>query len=209
MSTNAQIQAFIDSIPEGEENGVTAKMIKDALQSLKDREFFSGNYNDLDNLPQLFSKDYNDLVNQPQLFSEDYNDLDNLPDLFSKEYADLNNIPTTILHANHQRARIYRFSEPEEDLKQNATVWHSGAQILANNNSSMNIKINPLELGRGFETFIDQTGDGPLIFVNMEPSTYDIILPEGKLAQTENLMDSVSILIWDSFIYIKGDLKDA
>lgn len=84
---------------------------------------FSGNYNDLTNLPQipqvptnisafnndvgyitgytendpLFSawdKDYNDLTNKPALFDGNYNSLTNKPVLFSGDYNDLTNKPT-------------------------------------------------------------------------------------------------------------------
>lgn len=55
---------------------------------------FSGDYNDLDNLPTLFSGDYNDLENLPSLFSGNYNDLSNLPTLFSGSYNDLTDKPT-------------------------------------------------------------------------------------------------------------------
>jgi len=73
---------------------------------------FSGNYNDLTNLPTLFDGDYNSLTNLPTLFdgnyssligiptfatvaySGDYNDLINLPSLFDGDYNSLSNLPT-------------------------------------------------------------------------------------------------------------------
>jgi hypothetical protein len=57
---------------------------------------FSGNYNDLTNLPTLFSGSYNDLTDKPTLFSGDYNDLINLPTLFSGSYNDLIDTPTPL-----------------------------------------------------------------------------------------------------------------
>jgi hypothetical protein len=57
---------------------------------------FSGNYNDLTNLPTLFSGSYNDLTDNPTLFSGDYNDLTNLPTLFSGSYNDLTDTPTPL-----------------------------------------------------------------------------------------------------------------
>jgi len=80
---------------------------------------FSGDYNDLDNLPTLFNGEwdslrhkpnfavvattgsYNDLTGTPNLHavatSGNYNDLENKPDLFSGSYNDLSNKPN--LHA--------------------------------------------------------------------------------------------------------------
>ena len=69
---------------------------------------FSGDYNDLSNLPTLFSGNYNDLTNKPTLFSGSYLDLTNTPTipsdvsdltdttslLFSGNYNDLTNKPT-------------------------------------------------------------------------------------------------------------------
>jgi len=58
---------------------------------------YSGDYNDLSNLPNLStvatSGDYDDLLNLPTLFSGNYNDLLNLPTLFSGDYNDLLNLP--------------------------------------------------------------------------------------------------------------------
>ncbi|MDT0643786.1 hypothetical protein RM553_13165 [Zunongwangia sp. F363] len=49
---------------------------------------FSGNYNDLQNKPDLFSGSYDDLQNKPDLFSGDFNDLLNLPNLYTSEEVD-------------------------------------------------------------------------------------------------------------------------
>ena len=63
---------------------------------------FSGNYNDLTNLPTLFSENYNDLTNKPNLApvatSGSYNSLYNLPSLApvatTNSYNSLYNLPT-------------------------------------------------------------------------------------------------------------------
>jgi hypothetical protein len=73
---------------------------------------FSGDYNDLTNLPTLFDGDYNSLSNLPTLFdgnyssltglpdfsevaeSGDYYDLINLPELFDGNYSSLSGLPT-------------------------------------------------------------------------------------------------------------------
>ena len=73
---------------------------------------FSGDYNDLANLPILFDGDYNSLSNLPTLFdgnyssltglpdfsevaqSGDYYDLINLPELFDGNYSSLSGVPT-------------------------------------------------------------------------------------------------------------------
>jgi hypothetical protein len=63
---------------------------------------FSGNYNDLTNLPTLFDGNYNSLSNLPTLFDGNYNSLSNLPDLtqyqlastaFDGNYNSLSNLP--------------------------------------------------------------------------------------------------------------------
>jgi hypothetical protein len=55
---------------------------------------FSGDYNDLSNLPSLFSGAYADLSGKPTLFSGAYADLSGKPTLFSGVYADLTSKPT-------------------------------------------------------------------------------------------------------------------
>jgi len=52
---------------------------------------FSGNYNDLTNLPTLFSGSYNDLTDKPTLFSGSYNDLTDTPTPLSVGVVDTNN----------------------------------------------------------------------------------------------------------------------
>ena len=52
---------------------------------------FSGNYNDLTNLPTLFSGSYNDLTDKPTLFSGSYNDLIDTPTPLSVGVVDTNN----------------------------------------------------------------------------------------------------------------------
>ncbi|MGB0869461.1 MAG: hypothetical protein ACPGSD_07675 [Flavobacteriales bacterium] len=193
--TDAQIQVLINNLPIGVKNGVSAAKLKQIFQALKDRVVFSGSYTDLSNRPNLFSGSYNDLANKPQLFS--------------KQYSDLEGIPETIEHSNKFRARTFLFSEQEEKLIQNDTIWHSGAQILAHRPTTMNVIIHPSQLKNNFETFIDQIGEGPVNLVNAEQGDYEFMLPDGKLAQTENRMDSISILIWKTKIIVKGDLKDA
>ncbi|MRS02175.1 hypothetical protein EG832_02935, partial [bacterium] len=58
---------------------------------------FSGNYDDLNGVPNLApvatSGSYYDLFNLPPIFSGDYRDLDNKPVLFSGSYNDLSNKP--------------------------------------------------------------------------------------------------------------------
>ena len=62
---------------------------------------FSGDYNDLSNLPSLFSGAYADLTGKPSLFSGDYNDLSNLPTLFDGQYSSLTGIPTSFVPVAH------------------------------------------------------------------------------------------------------------
>jgi len=69
---------------------------------------FSGDYNDLSNLPTLFSGAYADLTGKPTLFSGDYNDLSNLPTLFDGAYGSLTDKP---------------------DLSQYATISYVGSQL--------------------------------------------------------------------------------
>lgn len=180
MATDNQIQSLIDSLTIGEKDGIRAQDIKDLFQALKSRNLFSGSYNDLSGKPSLFSKNYVDLLN----------------------------IPETIEHANNYRARTFLFTGEEEKLIQDHETWHSGAQIMADRSTTMNIIIYPSELKQNFETFIDQIGEGGLNFINAEPDDYTILIQDGKIPQTQNRMDSVSILIWKTFIIIKGDLKD-
>jgi hypothetical protein len=55
---------------------------------------FSGNYNDLLNLPELFDGSYFSLTNQPDLFDGDYNSLTNKPELFDGNFSSLTGVPT-------------------------------------------------------------------------------------------------------------------
>ncbi len=68
-------------IPSQTNNG--GKYLTTNGTTLSWSESFSGDYNDLANLPTLFSGDYNDLTNLPTLFSGDYNDLTNAPTINS------------------------------------------------------------------------------------------------------------------------------
>lgn len=130
-------------------------------------------------------------------------------ELFSGSYTDLSNIPNSIEDSRSYKARIYHFENTEEELKQNATIFHSGAQIMAESESTMNVLIYPSKLGEGFETFIDQFGSGAVNFINAEPGDYSMALPAGKSPQTQSKLDTVSVLIWGNKIILKGDLKDA
>lgn len=53
----------------------------------------TGDYNDLQNRPDLFSGKYEDLENTPNLFSGKYSDLVGAPNLFSGSYNDLSDKP--------------------------------------------------------------------------------------------------------------------
>ncbi len=53
----------------------------------------TGDYNDLQNRPDLFSGKYEDLENTPNLFSGKYSDLIGAPNLFSGSYNDLSDKP--------------------------------------------------------------------------------------------------------------------
>lgn len=55
---------------------------------------FSGNYNNLTNLPTLFDGSYYSLTNQPILFDGDYNSLTNTPELFDGSFSSLTGVPT-------------------------------------------------------------------------------------------------------------------
>ena len=50
----------------------------------------TGDYDDLENKPELFSGSYNDLTDKPDLFSGDYEDLTNKPTI-PENTSDLNN----------------------------------------------------------------------------------------------------------------------
>ncbi|MDT0677685.1 DUF1565 domain-containing protein [Autumnicola musiva] len=49
---------------------------------------FSGNYDDLENKPEMFNGNYEDLQNQPVLFSGNYEDLHNLPQIYTSAEVD-------------------------------------------------------------------------------------------------------------------------
>ena len=84
---------------------------------------FSGDYNDLTNLPELFSGSYNDLTDTPTLFSGSYNDLTDKPvvssvDVDTELSADSTNpvqnkIVTTALNLKME-ASVY---DPDDSIK--------------------------------------------------------------------------------------------
>ncbi len=82
-------------------------LIPEDIADLTDNSnlLFSGDYNDLTNLPTLFDGDWSSLINTPttisgygitDAFDGDYNSLSNLPTLFDGEWSSLLNTPTTI-----------------------------------------------------------------------------------------------------------------
>lgn len=101
---------------------------------------FSGDYEDLDNLPVLFSGEYEDLSGKPVLFSGSYNDLDNLPVLFSGSYEDLDNLPVL-------------FSGNYEDLNNLPTLFDGDYSSLA----GIPAEFPPEEHGTDKVTGLDST----------------------------------------------------
>ena len=56
-------------------------------------DLFDGKYDSLDNKPDLFDGNYNNLKNKPDLFDGEYDSLNNKPDLFDGNYSKLTNKP--------------------------------------------------------------------------------------------------------------------
>lgn len=67
MATLAEIQALIDAFPTGQTDGVSAQMIIDVLQALKNREMFSKEWSDLLNVPQTLYTTDRHLANVEQV----------------------------------------------------------------------------------------------------------------------------------------------
>ncbi len=107
----------------------TADAVSNITQADMDHwnNHFSGDYNDLSNLPELFSGDYNDLNSLPELFSGDYDDLSSLPELFSGDYEDLTNkpvipeVPADISEFNNDVGYLTSESQSLNDVLANGT----------------------------------------------------------------------------------------
>ncbi len=105
----------------------------DAVNSITEADIahwndhFSGDYNDLSNIPELFSENYDDLNNLPELFSGDYNDLSNIPELFSGDYDDLTNkapmpeIPTDLSEFDNDAGYLTSENQDLYDVLANGT----------------------------------------------------------------------------------------
>lgn len=84
---------------------------------------FSGNYNDLSNLPVLFDGNYNSLTNLPVLFDGNYNSLTNLPALFDGSFAGLSGKPTTA--SGYGITDVMTTSHPANEISElNKTYWN-------------------------------------------------------------------------------------
>ena len=124
---------------------------------------FSGNYNDLSNLPSLFSGNYSDLSGAPtnvsaftndagyltSSFSGNYNDLSNLPSLFSGNYSDLSGAPTDVGQFSNNVGYIttwslYQDSGPTlaNDLQMNGHNLASNPTGYASNGTLSNHPVN-------------------------------------------------------------------
>jgi hypothetical protein len=65
------------------------------IESTNDKlsKVFDGNYDNLQNKPDLFDGEYDSLNGKPDLFDGNYNSLSDKPDLFNGEYDSLNGKP--------------------------------------------------------------------------------------------------------------------
>lgn len=126
----------------------------------------------------------------------------NLKSDFTGEWSDLINKPTDLYFTRNHRANIR-----EEVEAFTLVAESSGYIVFVNSSSSVNVGVKASQLPDGFECTLWQQREGLINLIEVESNT--VIVPDGKLLQTENIGDSVYFIKKDGKVYVKGNLKDA
>ncbi len=119
---------------------------------------------------------------------------------FTGQWDDLLSIPADLYFGENHIAKTR-----EEDAHFTLITSLSGYVIFINSTSSINVGIKASQLPEGFECTLWQERDGFINLVDVEGDT--IIVPAGKLAQTENIGDTIYLVKRNGVLYIKGNLK--
>jgi hypothetical protein len=134
---------------------------------------FSGNYEDLSNLPVLFSGSYTDLSNKPTLFSGNYNDLSNKPDLSVFDnldtYANLVSFPATgasdVFYVASDTGKVYRWDGSTYQLTSGELPTWGNIQGTLSDQSDLNNELS------GLDTRISDLENAPSSTVATEVKT--------------------------------------
>ena len=94
-------------------------------------------------------------------------------------------------------------------LKQKKTVYITLMLlfiIFISSISSINVAIKASQLAEGVEYTLWQEREGFMNLVDVEGST--VVIPAGKLLQSENIGDTIYLIKRNGQVYVKGNLKD-
>lgn len=121
---------------------------------------------------------------------------------FTGQWSDLLGVPLDLYLTGEHRAKI-----SQEQSHFTLVTASSGCIVFVDSASSVNVGVKASQLPEGFESTLWQEKEGFINLVDVEGST--IIIPAGKLAQTENIGDSIYLVKRNGKLYIKGNLKTA
>ncbi len=116
-------------------------------------------------------------------------------------WTDIQGIPSELYYTNTHRALI-----EEQATHFTLSNLMSGFVIFVTSTSSINVGIKATQLDEAVEYTLWQEKEGFINLVDVEGSS--VVIPDGKLLQTENIGDSIYLIKRNGKIYVKGQLKD-